>query len=79
MIINAFISRTHTPFGMTKDKEPRSIQTEVVRDFGRNYRLFIHRRRRRQSEAASNLKKVYAEEVDAVDKHPHTAANAGFS
>jgi len=63
---------------MTQHSEPKSLHVVVAREFPRNYRSFLQREGKPQSEL-SNLEKIYSEEVELARRHPHPADKTGFS
>jgi len=63
---------------MTQHSEPRSLQVVVAKEFPKNYRSFIHRLKKHRNEQ-SNLEKIYSEEVELAQRHPHPADKTGFS
>jgi len=66
-------------YGMSEDSEPQSLQVVVVRGFARNYRSYLHPRKKHGTDENSNLKRIYSEEVEPARQHPHLADNTGFS
>lgn len=56
-----------------------SVQLTVVSEFTKNYRIFRLQDKKRQAEKRSNLKKIYSEQVEPSQQHPHKAASTGFS